>query len=851
MKMAYSINGEGFGHASRMVALVPGLLRWHDLELFVPSSVADFVGKALPDVTMHHIPTFSFSKRRDKIIYSRTIWQNVPLALNGLARIFRLSRQLRRQKFDAVVSDFDPFLAWAGRLAGLPVLQINHPGILLKFPSLELQHLAASIVAMMMEGPWTKRIHCSFFRGDVGPILRPELRQHPISQGEFILVNLKSGYREQVMACLNQLKTDQPWLQWQFFPNPKADFPAALASCRAVISAAGHQMVSEALALGKPVLAIPQEGQGEQQLNARMLVKSGRGMSCRLQDLSLHLPDFLARLPKFENAFKQPAPRRFNLKDSTDDTVLRITRLLLPRRERRQTIHHLNLQDLGLPPEFRLNSLAIDHFSNDESTATPSLNVTVIGSGYVGLLASAGLADWGHYCIGVDLDVNKIDQLSHGFPPIYEPGLEAILQRNLAAGRLRYTTALEPAMVNADVIMICVGTPPDTSGAADLSALMTVGDAIAIQLSQRAAANSEVRRPSPVIVIKSTVPVGTNRLLRQRIALAGQLRPGIDFEVASNPEFLREGRAVEDFFNPERTVVGTENPWARLVLERLYQPLTQKSSPLVFCEPESAELAKYAANAFLATKIGFINQIANLSEACGANAATVASIMGMDSRIGAKFLQPGPGYGGSCFPKDTLALRQIAKQYHVDLDIVDASIKANIKQSDRMLKKLLALARLDSLEELAGRRIAILGLSFKPQTDDIRESPAIRMVSRLVEAGAQLQLHDPQAMDHFAQLFPASRIIRYEKSAEQALAKADMAVIMTEWDEYRRLPLSSFTSLMSSALVLDTRNIIDLSEANAIGLRLELVGKQGNARDQIGAKAIKPRRIRTTKKIKY
>ena len=324
MKIAYSVNGEGFGHAARLLTLAPGLRRWHDLVLFLPDTVRARIRVELPDLACQTLPAFELVKKVDRIMYFRTILKNLVLTFRSPWIVFKLARLLKKGRFDGVVSDFEPFLAWAGKLAGLKVVQLNHPGIVRRFTQLSTDSLCASLVATLMEGPWDRRILCSFFQGDIGPLLRPELLAAKPSRGEYLLVNLKTGYRDRVVTVLNRLSQTMPGLRWEIFPRPDGDFATALASCRAVISAAGHQMLSEALVLGKPILALPQGGQFEQELNARRLVASGRGMAGSLGELSGLIPQFMESLPALERACNEPALPGFCFRDSTELALRRI-----------------------------------------------------------------------------------------------------------------------------------------------------------------------------------------------------------------------------------------------------------------------------------------------------------------------------------------------------------------------------------------------------------------------------------------------------------------------------------------------------------------------------------------------
>ena len=414
-------------------------------------------------------------------------------------------------------------------------------------------------------------------------------------------------------------------------------------------------------------------------------------------------------------------------------------------------------------------------------------NVTVIGTGYVGLVAAVGLADFGNRVIGADIRHEKIAALKEGRSPIFEPGIDEYLKRNLDARRLDFTADTAAAVRGADVVLLAVGTPSSGDGSADLSALEQAADTVARNA-----------RGYTVMVTKSTVPVGTNRRLQQRIAAS---TPSAEIDVVSNPEFLREGRAVQDFFHPDRTVIGTESERARQVIRTIYRSLNLISVPFVWCSLETAELAKYASNAFLAAKITFINQLANLADAVGADIHTVAKTMGMDGRISGKFLHPGPGYGGSCFPKDTRALARAADEVGVEMSIVKSVIRGNIDQQSLVVRRITEM-----LGGLRGRTLAVLGLAFKSGTDDIRESPSIAVIKKLIEAGARVTAHDPRAAENFRRILPSVHIAA---TPYRAAESADALLLLTDWNEYRSLDLKALADAMAGKIILDTRNILD------------------------------------------
>ncbi len=430
--------------------------------------------------------------------------------------------------------------------------------------------------------------------------------------------------------------------------------------------------------------------------------------------------------------------------------------------------------------------------------------ICVVGTGYVGLLTAVGLADFGNTVVGVDIDKAKIDALNAGKPIIFEPGVEEYLERNIQSGRLRFTTDIAGSIREAEVIFVAVGTPPGENGEADLQYLMRVVDSICQNLNGH-----------KVVVIKSTVPVGTNRLVSEAIIARG----GKDVDVVSNPEFLREGKAVYDFFHPDRVVVGYSSPKAREIVEDVYRALHRVNVPFVWCDWESAELIKYASNGFLAIKIGFINQIACLAEECGADVQIISKAMGMDGRIGSKFLHAGPGYGGSCFPKDTSALAIIGKKYNAPQTLIESVIEANEGQKIRVFNRLR-----QRLGTLKGKTVGILGLAFKAETDDIRESSAITIVGKLFEEGAQIQAHDPKAMGNFEKIYPT---VKYMNSEYDACKGCDALLVLTEWNEYRSLDLVRIKNLMKEPYVFDTRNIVDQDELSALDFSFDFIGRAG------------------------
>lgn len=419
------------------------------------------------------------------------------------------------------------------------------------------------------------------------------------------------------------------------------------------------------------------------------------------------------------------------------------------------------------------------------------MNITMIGTGYVGLVTGTCFAEFGHHVTCVDKLTDKIDQLNNGRIPIYEPGLDSLVAKNRQEKRLLFTTDVAGAVAGADAVFLAVGTPTSRrgDGYADLTYVYEASKELAAHL-----------QGYTVIVDKSTVPVGT---ARQVARIIREENPAADFDVASNPEFLREGAAITDFMRPDRVVIGVESDRAEQVLRDIYKPLYLRDSPIVSTGIETAELIKYAANAFLAVKISFINELANVCEAVGADVKDLAKGIGMDGRIGAKFLHPGPGYGGSCFPKDTLALMRIVQEYGESVRIVEAAVEVNSAQKARMVKKIRdALGGSDT-----GKTIAVLGLTFKPETDDMRESPAVSILPALLEKGATIRAHDPQGMEEAKKYLPDT--VFYAKDAYDACDGADAVVLMTEWNQYRALDLDRVATLLQSPVFVDLRNVYD------------------------------------------
>ncbi len=438
-------------------------------------------------------------------------------------------------------------------------------------------------------------------------------------------------------------------------------------------------------------------------------------------------------------------------------------------------------------------------------------SIAVIGTGYVGLVSGACLADFGNTVTCVDVDEKKIESLRAGQIPIFEPGLSDVVARNVAAERLSFTNDASPAIHAADVIFIAVGTPPSDDASADLryveEAARTIGRTI----------NSY-----RVVVDKSTVPIGTSRLVKKWIAEELDVRAlKHEFDVVSNPEFLREGSAVYDFMHPDRVVLGIESDRAREAMRAIYRVLYLNETPFIETNLESAEMIKYASNAFLAVKITFINEIANLCEKVGADVKAVATAMGKDGRIGAKFLHPGPGYGGSCFPKDTKALADIARKNDSPLRVVEATILANEAQKLRMVDKIEA-----TLGNLEGKKLAVLGLAFKPNTDDMREAPALAILAALVSKGARIKAYDPEAMKEASwRLQAIDDHVTYCAGEYDTMKDADALVILTEWNQFRNLDLAKVKRLLKTPVLFDFRNIYDRAQAEALGFAYIGVGR--------------------------
>ncbi|MGH7647096.1 MAG: UDP-glucose dehydrogenase family protein [Gemmatimonadaceae bacterium] len=432
------------------------------------------------------------------------------------------------------------------------------------------------------------------------------------------------------------------------------------------------------------------------------------------------------------------------------------------------------------------------------------MRITVVGTGYVGLVVGACLAETGSDVVCADIDERKINGLKENVLPIYEPGLEDLVERNQQQKRLSFTTDVGAAVKNAEVVFIAVGTPPDEDGSADLRHVLSVADVIGRNMSREM-----------VIITKSTVPVGTARRVSDAVAKNAKF----PFHMCSNPEFLKEGAAVEDFMRPDRVVLGVDSDYARSAMAELYAPFVRTGKPILFMDIPSAELTKYAANGMLATRISFMNEIANLCEKVGANVDNVRKGIGSDVRIGPSFLFPGPGYGGSCFPKDVKALLRTAKENSAALAVLDAVEEANDRQKHRLFEKLSSVMP----DGLKGTRIAVWGLAFKPQTDDMRESPALTLIESLLDAGASVVAHDPVAMPE-ARRRLGDRIA-YTESNYDALTGADALVVVTDWNQFRHPDFERIKSSLKRPIVIDGRNLYHPDKMAALGFTYRSIGR--------------------------
>jgi UDPglucose 6-dehydrogenase len=433
-------------------------------------------------------------------------------------------------------------------------------------------------------------------------------------------------------------------------------------------------------------------------------------------------------------------------------------------------------------------------------------NITVIGTGYVGLVSGAGLYDFGNQVICADIDESKIRLLKAGKIPIFEPGLKEVVDRNIKSNRLSFTTDVSKAVRDSEVIFIGVGTPEGKNGEADLSVVFSVAETIGNNLNTY-----------KIICTKSTVPIGTGEKI---ISIINKYKKNdIDFDYVSNPEFLREGAAVQDFLIPNRIVLGATSEKSFRIMQDVYRPLYINETPIVYTNVSTAEMIKYASNAFLALKLSYINEIANLCEAVGADVHIVAKAMGNDGRISPKFLHPGPGFGGSCFPKDTKALLSLSKELNEPMNTVVAAIATNARQKVRMVDKLFNLMG----DEIKGKTIAVLGLSFKQMTDDVRESASIKMIQSILDKDGIVKAYDPVASDNMKMIFPD---IEYYSNWQEAVNNVDAVVIMTEWHEFRGLDLVELKQLVKTPIILDTRNVLSIKDLVSLDFKFDNVGRR-------------------------
>ena len=432
------------------------------------------------------------------------------------------------------------------------------------------------------------------------------------------------------------------------------------------------------------------------------------------------------------------------------------------------------------------------------------MKIAVIGTGYVGLVTGTCLAETGNEVICVDIDKNKVEKMRSGVVPIYEPYLDILFERNIKAGRLNFTTSLEEGLSFGEIIFLALPTPEDEDGSADLSYVLGVADEIGKKITDY-----------KVIVDKSTVPVGTAEKVKHSIAK----NASCDFDVVSNPEFLREGYAVDDFLKPERIVIGSSSEKAIKLMQRLYKPFVRSGNPIIIMDEKSAELTKYAANAFLATKITFMNEIANYCEKVGADVDKVRIGMGTDSRIGKRFLFPGIGYGGSCFPKDVKALQKAGRDESYDFKILDSVIEVNEKQKTILFPKIQDFFNGD----LSNKKLAVWGLAFKPETDDVREAPAIYLIEKLLNKGASLSVYDPEAMPNIKKQF--GETLNYCNSMYEALENADALIICTEWSIFRTPDFNKVKQLLKQSIIFDGRNLYDLEEIKKEGFIYTSIGR--------------------------
>jgi len=438
------------------------------------------------------------------------------------------------------------------------------------------------------------------------------------------------------------------------------------------------------------------------------------------------------------------------------------------------------------------------------------LNLAVVGTGYVGLVTGTCFAETGNDVICVDNDTAKVDKLKKGIIPIFEPGLDLLFERNIKDGRLVFTTDLYDAVRKSEIILLCLPTPQDEDGSADLKYILGVADNLGKLFKE------EPNLGFKILVDKSTVPVGTSNKVR---AAVKKHAPNFDFDVASNPEFLREGLAVEDFMKPERVVIGTSNPKTKEVLDQLYEPFVRSGNPIYFMDEKSAELTKYAANCFLATKISFMNEIANLCELTGAEVDKVRVAVGADSRIGKRFLFPGVGYGGSCFPKDVIALVNTANENKYDFKILKSVVEVNKKQVDLFLQKIIN----HYTGDIKGKHFAVWGLAFKPNTDDVREAPSINLIKKLIEKGASVSAYDPEAMETGKNAL--GNKIMYAIHSYDALENADALIIVTEWNEFRNPDFNRIKASLKKPVIFDGRNLYDIEKMHEMSFVYYSVGR--------------------------
>jgi len=431
--------------------------------------------------------------------------------------------------------------------------------------------------------------------------------------------------------------------------------------------------------------------------------------------------------------------------------------------------------------------------------------IAVVGTGYVGLVTGTCFAETGNQVICVDIDANKVNRMKNGEVPIYEPHLDVLFERNIKAERLSFTTSLEEGIRDAEIIFLALPTPPGEDGSADLSYILGVADEL-----------GKIMKDYKVIVDKSTVPVGTAEKVHNAISKHAK----VDFDVVSNPEFLREGYAVDDFLKPDRVVIGTSSDRAQKVMEQLYKPFVRQGNPIIFMDEKSAELTKYAANSFLATKITFMNEVANFCELVGADVDKVRIGIGSDTRIGKRFLFPGIGYGGSCFPKDVQALVKSGREENFEFEILNAVMAVNENQKTVLMPKIKNFFRGD----LKGKKIAMWGLAFKPDTDDIREAPALYMIDALTAEGAEITAYDPEAMENVKRTIGEK--ITYAENEYEALKDADALVICTEWGIFRNPDFDKVKSLMKDAVIFDGRNLFEIDEMTQLGFYYNSIGRK-------------------------